>query len=557
MRRLILVGLDGLGFETIGQWKEEGYLPTLAYLIKEGVSGDLEALPPPYTASSWPTIMTGRDLDKHGVFDFFGLKGNDYAPRLANSLDVKAPFLWEYLSHAGLSSIVINVPMTYPPRAMRGILVPGYGAPEAPDCLPSTMFTELTSALGGYRIYSETELDPWANFEGHLEGFLEVSRMRRDAALYLGRRYDWQLLVVVFQKTDGVFHLMNRHPRKDPAMVRSFLATIDQFVGDILELDSEADVMVVSDHGMGLSQWTFAINNWLKEQGVLVTKTGQSEDFDIDHEISKGSKAEGRPVKPRIIDAIFQSSAAIGLSRQRVERALKSLKLLGIAHRFLPVGRTVAGVPSEQVDWGHSRAFCFYPSGFGVKINLRGREAKGIIQPGKEYRRLRDRLIAQLQGLRDPEGMPVFDFVGTPEAVYDGPFLEGLPDILIRPRDMEYRIEKRIRGDSFIRNYQYYSHKMHGIFMASGPSFRHRAVEWEATPRTCDVAPTILHLMGFPVDSGMDGRVLTEILVDGERQRKVAYDPYGSLSRPAANRAFSDAEQQQIETRLRGLGYLD
>src|SRR5690606_23687953 len=54
------------------------------------------------------------------------------------------------------------------------------------------------------------------------------------------------------------------------------------------------------------------------------------------------------------------------------------------------------------------------------------------------------------------------------------------------------------------------SHRLDGVFMASGGPFRQGFAFGGA--KIVDVAPTVLYLMGLPVPDEMDGRVLVEAL---------------------------------------------
>ena len=67
-----------------------------------------------------------------------------------------------------------------------------------------------------------------------------------------------------------------------------------------------------------------------------------------------------------------------------------------------------------------------------------------------------------------------------------------------------------------------------------------------------DLAPTLLHLLGEAVPREMDGRVLSEALVDPAPVR-YAEDEGTDV---AAEQGFEADEAEQIEERLRGLGYL-
>jgi arylsulfatase A-like enzyme len=70
-----------------------------------------------------------------------------------------------------------------------------------------------------------------------------------------------------------------------------------------------------------------------------------------------------------------------------------------------------------------------------------------------------------------------------------------------------------------------------------------------------DVAPTVLALLDVPVPDDMDGRVLTEAFTEPPT---VSVQP--ATSEPGGadkEQVFSEAEQQEIERRLRNLGYLE
>jgi hypothetical protein len=68
------------------------------------------------------------------------------------------------------------------------------------------------------------------------------------------------------------------------------------------------------------------------------------------------------------------------------------------------------------------------------------------------------------------------------------------------------------------------------------------------------MAPTILHALGEAIPTEMDGRVLTEVFEDPGEPRFV--DEGGgpvALDTPD----YSPEEEEEVNRRLRGLGYLD
>ena len=101
----------------------------------------------------------------------------------------------------------------------------------------------------------------------------------------------------------------------------------------------------------------------------------------------------------------------------------------------------------------------------------------------------------------------------------------------------------QIRGDSGC-------HRREGIFIAAGPAIHHGVELPEAN--ILDLAPTIMHLLGEPVPRVMDGRVLDEIFTQSNPVQFSEDDD----ANMAAQQGFDAAEAEQIEERLRGLGYL-
>ena len=55
----------------------------------------------------------------------------------------------------------------------------------------------------------------------------------------------------------------------------------------------------------------------------------------------------------------------------------------------------------RDVDWSATRAYCVGLT--GMFLNLKGREAQGIVEPGANAAALKAELIARLNGLRDAE----------------------------------------------------------------------------------------------------------------------------------------------------------
>lgn len=72
--KTIVFGLDGVCFDYIDPWIEDGSLPNLRDLIKKGGRSKLESCVPATTPSGWTSLTTGVNPGKHGIFGFYTRK---------------------------------------------------------------------------------------------------------------------------------------------------------------------------------------------------------------------------------------------------------------------------------------------------------------------------------------------------------------------------------------------------------------------------------------------------------------------------------------------------
>jgi predicted AlkP superfamily phosphohydrolase/phosphomutase len=167
------------------------------------------------------------------------------------------------------------------------------------------------------------------------------------------------------------------------------------------------------------------------------------------------------------------------------------------------------------VDWAHTRAFAIGLS--GIFLNLKGKFAQGIVEPGEEADRLREEIAGRLTDLVDPQsGASAIKRTYITAKVYRGPYKDQAPD-LIPGYQRGYRVSwetaiGRTTEAVFHENTKAWSGD-HCIdpSLIPGVLFCNHSVQAE-NPRLMDLGPTILQLFGVPVPEHMDGKVLT---IDG------------------------------------------
>ena len=434
------------------------------------------------------------------------------------------------------------MPLTHPAPEINGILVPGYLAPDDPSCFPPEILDELREACSGYNVYSSHERQTWPS-RRKLEGYLRITEKRKDAALYLAQRYAWDLLFLQFQKTDAVFHSFKRE--KDHLQLYK---CVDRCIGELIQkLGREANVIIVSDHGMCEAQWIFYLNQWLRKQGFLECHIGAySNDTSLKKE--KEQLEESAQVSS---DRIIEFLRRINVTPETLDHVLQHLGL-GFFTRMIPPA-VLELLPQPKILWSQTQAYCPSFTSLGVRLNVRGREPEGIVDPN-QYEIVREDIMRHLEEVLDPDGKRAFTSILRREECYIGPQTRLAPDIVIVPREFQTSISTTFAPWVF-RRYRHYSHHLNGLFVAWGPDIVARGQHVKGV-NILDVAPTVLQLMGIPVPEDMDGVVLSEII---RPLAKAEIFPSSNLDRVGEGEAsgLSKEEEAEVVEHLRGLGYIE
>ena len=163
----------------------------------------------------------------------------------------------------------------------------------------------------------------------------------------------------------------------------------------------------------------------------------------------------------------------------------------------------------QDVDWSRTRA---YAVGLGgIYLNVKGREGKGVVEPGEEQARLKQEIMERLRGLRDEErDAPAIAEVYDTQVIYKGPYVREAPDLFVGFH-VGYRVSwdcaTGVISEEIIKdNVKSWSgdHCMNppdvpGIF------FCNRGIDVERI-HIMDIGPTVLDLFGAPVPEYCDGK---------------------------------------------------
>ena len=531
-RRVCVIGIDGATFDLIKPWAAEGKLPNFKKLFAEGAYGDLRSVPSCRSAAAWTSFITGTNPGKHGIYEFY-----DYVPELnevkfINSSIRDGASIWKRASDAGKTVAVVNVPMTYPAEKVRGVLVGGIDTPGVESegfTYPREFAETLEKRFGKYIIEPGlTGLIVGGKVDQAAARLEEETLQKADISKALMEKLDWDFFMIVFRSVDAAQHCFwkymdSTHPQfnredhdKYGDVILGAYRKIDEFLGQTLEdVGDDGYVMLMSDHGFGRKHpASNQVNMWLRKNGVLKFKSdaesGQS-----------GTGASDALV--RALGALYK--VVIGATPRKFKEAL--------ARTFPGLRNKVTSrLVFSDVDWNATRAYSesVFPT---VRVNLKGREKNGIVEPGEEFEELIEKIRADLlENCRDSvTGERIVAEALRKEEIYKGKYVYKAPDLLIKWREdllisgILLEDEPSASGAKVDRASAYKSfitgedpdvisgdHHTNGIFMLHGPG-----VDKGRDVGPCellDLTPTIYKLLGLAASSDFDGSPLDDCFVD-------------------------------------------
>ena len=150
--RVAVLGLDGVPFGLLKKFFEAGVTPNLKETAESGAFLQMETTLPAVSSVAWTSFMTGKNPGKHGIFDFVIHRPGSYELVYTNGGLRRGKTFWKVLSEADKRVVVFNVPMTYPPESVNGVLISGFDAPGVNSTFtyPSKLFQEIKGHIGEY-----------------------------------------------------------------------------------------------------------------------------------------------------------------------------------------------------------------------------------------------------------------------------------------------------------------------------------------------------------------------------------------------------------------------
>jgi predicted AlkP superfamily phosphohydrolase/phosphomutase len=298
---------------------EAGELPHFRSLVSEGTLVKMGSTIPCVSSVAWSSYMTGRNPGKHNIYGFVDRDPKSLEIYIPTSKNMGCQTLWESLGQQGKRVLVINVPLTYPPRAVNGILIGCFLCMNIDKVAYPREISQTLKRMG-YRIDADAR-QARENEAAFLEDLHETLRKRVEIGLHLYEKENWDFFQLHIMETDRMNHFFwdgwaeQASPHRD-AFFR-FYREVDKALGEIIRrIDGESELVVLSDHGFCSARKEVNLNAWLKEEGWLKFEGEASPDLKA---IDPSSKAysllpgriylleTGKPARKEIEERLISS----------------------------------------------------------------------------------------------------------------------------------------------------------------------------------------------------------------------------------------------------------
>jgi predicted AlkP superfamily phosphohydrolase/phosphomutase len=429
-KKLIIIGLDCASPNLVF---DEFYnsLPNLRNIMENGVYNELKSTIPPITVPAWMSMFTGKDPGELGIYGFTNRRDYGYySHSLVSSKSINYKKIWDIFGEKDRKSIVVGVPLTYPPLPLNGYMISGFLSPshKSEYTYPKNLKDELEKYVEHF-IFDVEEFRI-ENKEKLLKDIYRMTDNHFKIFNYMIKNKPWDLTIMVEMGTDRIHHGFwafhdKKHPKhrisKFNSVIKDYYVYLDNKIGELLgNIKDEYDLIVVSDHGIKPMYGGIAINDWLIRKGYLILKEN--------------------PKTPLSINKLIRNG---------------------------------------KVDWKRTKVWG--NGGYHGKLffNIKGREPKGIITK-KELNKFKKQLINELKEITDENGNKIDTKVFEPWSIYKE--VKNIPpDLIVYFDNLSWRCQGSVGHKNFYIHENDIgpddaNHSQEGIFISNNKNLKVKTI---------------------------------------------------------------------------------
>jgi predicted AlkP superfamily phosphohydrolase/phosphomutase len=491
--RVIVVGIDGASWDIINRMVELGAMPYLEHALQgDAARGILESSYPPVTPSAWPTITTGVNPGKHGIFDFVHTNPDTGEQKLTTSLDLEHPRIYEMLAMKGIETLVFNPIPSYPLIQLKNLKVASIVFSPKPIGYPDWM-TRYSSRFPDYSEQLDAQTDGRRlDKEKYWDIKIDRTHQRAEVIEEALRQESWSFAWIRLQDPDDMLHyagdeVFSGHPKA---------AKVFGIIDDLIQRSQTlADLLIIlSDHGFRKYERVVHINTLLHKHQLANSNRGRG--------LANHDELMRRNDIPGIIEDRDRSSLRIPLWLQTsyawANSRIPLVSRLQIGHRFMVFAKMKYEFP--KVNALVSKAFLPTPYSSGV-----------FLRDTNCYETTKN-VLSSCKGIR---------LVIPREEVYWGNHVGRAPHIITFPDyDKGYKIGSNRITSTVLEQTPVWDHHPDGIIVFVGEHLERKRL---GRVKAWDVAPTIMNYFRVPIPSDTDGTILGTVFA-GSTSETSHYD---------------------------------
>ena len=507
-KKVIAIGLDGAEPELIKKWSQQGFLPNLAKLQQKGVLRNLQSTVDLANGTTWTSINSGVTPAKHGmVYYHRQLKSGTYQIRTKKYHENICEPFWSNLSRQGKRVAIFDIPTNFPQKELNGIQILSWGTTGEDGkepCGVSDVPPEVYEKFGRHPFenWQPMRLKTREMLERFSKGLVTGVRQRTKIAKWLQEKEDWDLFYMVFTEPHwaghAFWHLMDEEmPTHNKIYAKDYgdvifkvYQEVDKALGELLKDIDDKAVFIFSNTGMGPNY---------SARHLLPTVLAR---FGMD-------------------GAAWEKAKLCYFTRQ-FENWLRS-RFVKWTKIWLPKSWWQSRqyqLENFRHNWKECSAFAVPNDHTGaIRINLKGREPLGIVEPGDSYEALCKELTNKLLQLVNPAtGHKVVQEVILVRDVYRGERLNDLPDLIVKWRNDApvFSLTSPIIGqvNGKLKDPRSGTHQKNAYYLGLGEGV---VQHMDDEISLLDIAPTILSILESPIPESYAGKVQAAVTGHGVR----------------------------------------
>ena len=471
--RTLVVGLESASLGLIQKWMHEGSLPFLGSMLRTCPLVKLHTPIHVLQPCLWPSLLTGASPGRHGRYQIWSqIRTGSYdfpqPPTMLGSLRRYE----EFLADRGIDSALVDIPTDHPIPGHRGLHVVDWGTEfrfGKCEIEPRALAARITREIGAYPIAAKRRTGDSQPEHLELARMLEEGvHARSEFTRWLLEQPNLRHVFIVFSELHKGAHWLWKYMDRNhvdyedspPALrdaLRRIYEDVDRELAAIAEqLGPRDNLVVLSEQGMGPNyRGDHLVDQFLRALGLLARNGPSPPRGDV---LPRDGTTRGpRAGSPSALHR------AVTAAKARIPHALKG-PLRALTNR-------------SGIDWRRTRVFQL-PTDRNtyLRVNLRGREPQGCVEPGAEYEALLDRLETELRTLRDgATGKRVVVEIFRIRKLFAGDYAEGLPDLAVQwaaDAPIDSLQSPTVGTLSYaVRELRSANHRPEGFLLARGPAF--------------------------------------------------------------------------------------